>query len=228
MNTENGSVLVKDQEKQYRGEWIDDDGEHVVVASVRHDDRCGNGHNTFSITGTVYGKHSNGRVLSYESGGCVHDVIAAHIPELAEFIKWHLVSTDAPMHYSANVVYLAGDRDCWGLKAGEFKQHLSRAQQNGGVPGVPNWVLDIPEGAARDVYAEECPAPVVVQWKPYGRTGEGKARELDAARRAAIWPEATDEELSAEPEALRAMLAARLPGLMAEFRKAVESLGFVY
>ena len=222
MNKGTDSVLVKDQVKTYRGEWIDSDGEHVVIASVRHDDRCGNGHNTFSVTGTVYGPNG------HRSSGCVHDVISAHIPELAQFIQWHLVSTDGPMHYSANTVYLAGNRDHFGLKAGEFRQHLSRGGQNGGVPGVPCWELDIPERQAREMYAEKCPAPVVCQWKPYGTTGEGKAREFDAARRAAVWPEATDEELSQEPEALRSALAARLPGLMADFRKAVESLGFVY
>jgi hypothetical protein len=238
MNKGTNSVLVKDQAKTYRGEWIDGDGEHVVIASVRHDDRCGNGHNTFSITGTVYGrhghprdgteKHSNGRAVYCESSGCVHEVIAAHIPELSRFIKWHLCSTVEPMHYIENAVYMAGDRDHWGLRAGEVRQHLSRGDQNGGVPGVPLWELDIPERVAREIYAEECPAPVVCRWVPNGITGEGKARDFAAARRAAVWPEATDEELSQEPGALRAALAARLPGLMAEFRKDVESLGFVY
>jgi hypothetical protein len=43
-----------------------------------------------------------------------------------------------------------------------------------------------------------------------------------------VWPEATDEELMQEPKALEAALLARLPGLLREFRAAVESLGFVY
>jgi hypothetical protein len=43
-----------------------------------------------------------------------------------------------------------------------------------------------------------------------------------------VWPDATDEELSVPPEELKAKLEARLPGLLAEFRAAVESLGFVY
>ena len=42
---------------------------------------------------------------------------------------------------------------------------------------------------------------------------EGKERELDAARRVAIWPEATDEELTA-PD-LKGRLEARLPALLA-------------
>ena len=55
---------------------------------------------------------------------------------------------------------------------------------------------------------------------------EGKKRELDVARRAAVWPEATDEELTAP--GLKERLEARQAGLVAEFRAAVESLGFVF
>jgi len=56
--------------------------------------------------------------------------------------------------------------------------------------------------------------------------GEGKARELDAARSSAIWPDATDEDLTAP--GLEDRLLARLPKLMQEFRAAVESLGFTF
>ena len=55
---------------------------------------------------------------------------------------------------------------------------------------------------------------------------EGKARDLDAARNAAVWPEATDEELTAP--GLKERLEARLPALLVEFRAAVESLGFTW
>lgn len=94
------------------------------------------------------------------SGGCIHGEIAKHFPALAPFVKWHLCSSDGPLHYVANTVYLAGNR------------------------------------------------------------------ELDAARRAAIWPDATDEDLTAP--GLEQRLEARLPALLAEFRNAVESLGFVF
>lgn len=232
------SVVVKSQWREFRGEGRDGDGKPVVVvAVVRHDDQCGNGHNSFSITGTVYGvwagrrdgteRNSSGRVLSCVGCGCVHDEIARYIPELAPFLKWHLTSTDGPMHYIANTVYLAGDRDHWGLRKGEFRQHTSRgAYQAGGVAGVPCWELEIPED--KQTYSVEQPKDAVLRWVPVGMTGKGKAREFDAARRAAVWPEATDEQLSAEPAELRAMLKARLPKLMEEFRAAVESLGLVY
>lgn len=134
------------------------------------------------------------------------------------------------MYYFENTLFHAGDRDHWGLRKGEFRQHKSRGKlQAGGVEGVPCWDLVVPEPDARMyVYANEKPAPVVCEWIAHGITGEGKARDLDAARRCAIWPEATDAELSVEPEELKAALLARLPSLLAEFRAAVESLGFVF
>lgn len=231
------SKLTKSQKKRFGPVFYTEHGKLcAIVAEVRHDDDCGNGHNTFSITADLYESYPHrgeptiktpeGKTLWMCGGGCCHDEVSKHFPELAPLIKWHLCGTDGPMHYIGNTVYLAGDRDCWGLKKGEFRQHLSRGKQNNGVEGVPNWVLEIPEGITRDVYAMEKPAPVVCEWKAYGKTGEGKERELDAARHAAIWPEATDEELTAP--GLEQRLRDRLPALMAEFKAAVESLGFVY
>ena len=55
---------------------------------------------------------------------------------------------------------------------------------------------------------------------------KGKERELDKARSSAIWPDATDEQLSVPREELKAALLARLPGLVAEFRAAMDAIGF--
>jgi hypothetical protein len=55
---------------------------------------------------------------------------------------------------------------------------------------------------------------------------EGKERDLDAASHSAIWPDATDEELT-EP-GLKERLLARLPQLLEEFKQAVEHFGFEY
>lgn len=57
---------------------------------------------------------------------------------------------------------------------------------------------------------------------------EGKERELDKARSAAFWPEATDAELCADRETLKAALEKRLPALLAEFRETVEKAGFLW
>ena len=56
----------------------------------------------------------------------------------------------------------------------------------------------------------------------------GKERNLAAARDAACWPEATDEQLSAPRDELEKALTARLPGLISEFRSTMEKSGFLW
>lgn len=89
-----------------------------IAVEVRFDDSCGNGRETFAITGGIDEKDKRGTWREH-SYGCLHDEIARHFPELAHLIRWHLVSTDGPTHYLANTVYLAGDRDCYGRAKGE-------------------------------------------------------------------------------------------------------------
>lgn len=132
-----------------------------ICVTLRFDDSCGNGHMTFGATADI---SEGGREAG---GGCCHAEIAEAFPELAPLLKWHLCSTDGPMHYIANTLYHAGDRGC-----------------------------------------------------------EGKTREMDLARSTAIWPEATDAELSVGPEALKVALTARLPGLIADFKAAMTGAGF--
>ena len=57
---------------------------------------------------------------------------------------------------------------------------------------------------------------------------KSKPRDLDGARQSAIWPDATDEELSQDSETLKQALLKRLPALMKEFKHDMEALGFVY
>lgn len=141
-----------------------------MKVELRFDDELCNGYNTFTITADVSTPASRRR-RDIAAGGCMHEEIAVVFPELIPLIKWHLCSTEGPMHYLANTVYHAGDRDCWGVVA-------------------------------------------------------GKDRNLDLARSSAIWPEATDEDLMQEPEALRVALLVRLPRLMSEFRSTMDSVGF--
>jgi hypothetical protein len=215
----------------------------VLIAKVRHDDECGNGHNTFSITGELYDraripgeasiKHANGTTYYLGSCGCIHEDIAKYFPQLAPLLKWHGCSTDGPMYYLGNTIYQAGDRDYSGLRKGETKPLLS-----GGKPGAFNWYLaaidekgeEVPHGHLPSyVDAPEKPTAVYrCEWRQHVIEGKGKERDLNAARHCAIWPEATDEQLIAPREELEAALTARLPALMAEFRAAVESLGFTY
>jgi hypothetical protein len=223
----------------------------VITANVRYDDECGNGHNSFSITADVVTPASKRR-NDIEAGGCLHEDVARVFPELAPFIKWHLFDSSGPMHYVANTLYHASDRDHNGLKAGE------RRQRKNGRTGLPMWELvavqapgvlvsQTPTGKEYDgketiplflvetrksFAVGEAPPIPTLRWEPSWTEGEGKERKLDYARSTAVWPDATDAELIALADMPRAeaeaILLARLPALVAEFKSAVESLGFVY
>jgi hypothetical protein len=249
----------------------------IIQAEIRFDDSCRNGRNSFAITGET---RVPGR-SDIEMGGCIHDEIAAHFPELAPLIKWHLTNANGPMHYIANTIYLAGDRDHNGKKAGEpcawseavqfgsnpvkhkvgrkFWQFLKdAAPHNGraaydfevlpfyhddnGKPGKYQFGPKYTFGGFADKW-HECPfdtegaaidflgalqtcEPKFVQTPTL--FSEGKARQLDAARNAAVWPDATDAELMQEPEALKAALLARHGDLMAAFRAAIDATGFLW
>lgn len=145
----------------------------------------------------------------------MHDEIREHFPELAPFIKWHLMSTDEPLHYVANTVYHAdehGPTHAWvyftgrsdPLGVGEAKERL---------------VGYVKAGEAKKAEGKE---GYRVQWDEK----TAKVRNLDHARNSAVWPEATDEELTAP--GLKERLIDRQAALMDEFRQAVESLGFTY
>ena len=84
------------------------EGSHVykICANVSLDDDCHNMHADFSITADVYEKRGNGRWIWF-SGGCQHDLIAKHFPELKKFIPLHLCSHDgSPMYPVENGSYL--------------------------------------------------------------------------------------------------------------------------
>lgn len=211
------------------------DAANAIRFEARFDDSCGNGRESFAITCDILGPARTFR-SGYQSrpdigGGAAHDDIARAFPEVAGLIPWHLCATDGPMHYVANTVHHAGDRDYNGLRAGERRQIIGR---NG-----PCWILrivaedgtesDLPGVWHNGAQGAEPPAlPGRLAWVAQCRTGEGKARDLAAARSCAMWPDATDADLTAEPDALRAALAARLPALLERFRAAMTGAGFVY
>ena len=175
-----------------------------LIVEISHNDRCGNGHNTFRITGT---KYSSARRTdrAVECCGSIHDEITKEFPELEPFIKWHGCTTAGPPHYIANTTYHAKpiskyqDKYYFYLEntlikivdKGEKSEMLIRYGTNG-------------------------------EFKPYYNTMAKKAN-LTSARSTAIWPDATLGQLQSEEK-----LLARLPALMADFQKAVESLGLIY
>jgi len=169
--------IVKDQVRTYGPKPIAGYGAGAeITATVRFDDRCGNGHNTFSITADVTTPASRRR-RDIEAGGCMHDEIATAFPELVPLLPWHLVSTDGPMHYIENTLYWLGRRGYCDGKPNS-PPNLAYARN------TASWT-DMPEG--------------------YLITGTVVSNAKIAC-----------------------VLAERLPALLAEFRAAVESLGFVW
>ena len=281
------SVLRKRQyqHKEYRFTVAESGGElqpgtYRAVVTLRYDDECGNGHNTFAATASVYGGPAQRYAPKGEpaiSGACA-GMLAKYMPdksELAEFDKWRLCSSDGPMHYPGNVLFFAGNRDCYGRAKGQesaweygirfngvplthrirtrFWHYLKERMGTGEFTAVPiareklaDKTFDFQPKWTPPGFAErwhECPwddKTEADEWCAALNTcqveftrvptawSKGKERELDNARSAAIWPEATDEELSAEPEALKTKLETRLPGLLADFRKFIEAQGFTF
>jgi len=115
-----GKITYMHQVFKARRQFNEDGTRKTIVVEVRFDDNCKNGHNDFCVTGTIYnpklGIRADDRI---ESCGRCDEEIAKHFPELAHLQRWNLASTDGPMHYPANALYHAGDRDHWGLRKGE-------------------------------------------------------------------------------------------------------------
>lgn len=174
----------------------------------------GNEHKHLSITGMV--SDSTGKWL--ESCGHVAEDIARVYPELRHILKWHLMNEDGPMHYIANTVYHAGDD-------GKGKQRIGYTDPTR-TKTAPMWECRGPDIRYRLHVGATCPSPEVItlSWAPV--LNEGKDRNLDAARAAASWPEATDEQLMLPAPALTALLQARLPAMMEQFHQDMAALGF--
>ncbi|SDJ26023.1 hypothetical protein SAMN05428983_0868 [Agrobacterium fabrum] len=211
-------------------EYRDHGAKLRMRVKIRFDDECRNGHNTFSITCDI----DEWRAGAWREfgGGAAHDEIAKVFPKLAPLIKWHLTSSDGPMHYIANTIYHASDRDYNGLLKGERRQIIN------GRTKQPAWRL-MAIGPAGDEFAlheieknidgEEKPdCPYTLEYRPWCRVGEGKARDFAAARNAAVWPDATDEQLSLPRDELKALLESRHGRLMSEFKSDVEACGFMW
>jgi hypothetical protein len=178
---------------------------HITV-ELRFDDQCKNDHETFTITADI---RENGREYM---GGCCHDEIAQHFPEFAPLIKWHLTSTDGPIHYVANTIYHADEHG------------PNKAWIYFNAPADPLGLQDAKEkllcycDADKAHEAESTPG-YRVQWD----AKTAKVANFDHARSAAVWPDATIEQLRD-----KAALEARLPGLLAEFKAAMLSAGFLW
>lgn len=179
----------------------------------------------FSITGETW-ELGRPKIDKY-SLSCGSLNIGYYFPELAHLDKYHLMSIKEPMHYVANSLYHASNRDHWGLLKGEKRQIKN------GKTGQPCWTMVAidKDGNEVELYtlnkykdAETQPEDegLTVQWRPLWRVGEGKEPDLEAARRSACWPEARLEDFTEEK------LRARLPELLKQFRHDVEAAGIAW
>ena len=194
-------MLAKNQERKFRVDLGSGQDSRVLIATICHDDRCGNGHNTFSVTGDFYDTpyrfydssyrrgelkvlHQSGRTVWLSSAcDCLHDEIRRHLPNLTRFLRWHLCSTDGPLYYLENARYWFGAAGwCDG--------------QTNSPPNLEHFKSTIVYGALS--------------------TDEGQLSEYLARRDVADWHQ------------VEQLLRARLPDLMAAFRADVESLGFTF
>jgi hypothetical protein len=229
-----GSVLhPSPQEKElYRSEPFSVVGREGRLYQLRIQaswgDQCQNGSNTFHcrVQVVVVGTDRESEWASTED--TPQYIMDAVPPELLDLKRWNGCHPFGPWYYIKNTVHLAGDRDHWGLLKGERKQMLVR-----GNPDQPMWSLvivdekgeEVPLHSVKTLASGPKPDDVLeLAWVPCWQVGEGKERQLDAARRCAVWGDATDEQLCS-PD-LATALKARLPGLLIEFRRMIEGLGF--
>lgn len=250
-----------------------------ICAELSFDDNCGNGHNDFAITATIRDPKVR-RDGGFVAGGFCPDEIAEFFPELAHLIKWHLCGTDGPMHYVANTIYHASDRDHNGRRKGEPSRFETRFRFNDfPITFKPNGVLTafLKSKEGKEIQEFEfniCPIPHkgkgikgeyqfndkysfagcedkgwtyapfdsvkdAEEWREAIKRGysfesvavewsEGKERDLDAARRSGVWPDATDDQLCMEPEELKAALMERLPSLIDAMKKDITEAGLYW
>ena len=206
VSTSNGRIL--NQKFKASNSYREHGKDYQIAVDVRFDDECNNGHESFSMTADIT---ENRR---FYMSGCCHDEIAKHFPSLAKLVKWHLSSTDGPMHYIANTLYHAvehGPTHAWVYYTGTSMSDPLRLS-----PGETKERLLGYFKAAKAKEAEGKPG-YRVEWDEKTI----KVANFDHARSSAIWPEATVEQLRDKEQ-----LAARLPGLLAEFHADMVAAGF--
>lgn len=87
--------------KKYKEDGVN----YKIVADIRLDDECHNGHCDFSITSMIYEVKRNGKVECV-GGGCNHEEIVKHFPELERFIPLHFCGhAGEPMLPVENGIY---------------------------------------------------------------------------------------------------------------------------
>src|ERR1017187_2930105 len=148
------SILVKSQKKTFTKEYVEDGVKIKHVVTIRYDDECGNKHNSFSVTSDM--KHGRYRECMCV---CCHEEVAKHFPELAKYIKWHLVSSDGPMHYIANTLYWLGYSG-WCDGKINSPPNLDYARETAVWPDMPESFLCDPDARLLKITRDAAAVPV--------------------------------------------------------------------
>jgi len=105
--------------------YVENGEKYTITVTAKLADECKNGHCDFSITADIVRMARNGRRVM-AGGGCCHEEIAKHFPELRKFIPLHLCNyLGMPMYPEANGQYFVNEGkekavEYLRLKAGEF------------------------------------------------------------------------------------------------------------
>jgi hypothetical protein len=82
------SILTKNQKRKFEREMVIDGEPAKMIVTIRYDDECNNGHNSFAITAHLYDRGcirgeafttlSTGKKRWLGSCGCLHEEIAKY------------------------------------------------------------------------------------------------------------------------------------------------------
>lgn len=204
------SILIKTQKKKivFLNKYYDKMRVDLII-TLRYDDECNNGHNSFSITGDLYkaGKRGDNDLITC---GCIHDIIIKLAPQYKKYIKYHLMSSDEPMHYVENTIY-------WATKQDEHTNFIYLKDDEFNFKNLLGIYKDEEIPLLKRKYGDK---NIIVEVK---QSEYNREPNLENARKCALSDDATLEQLQSKDWLLQ-----RLPSLREEFKKAVEELGFVY
>jgi len=239
------SVLAREQKKEFRfTRQTKEYGLVDIILNLRYDDEGGNSHNSFSITAAVHkgGKNYSGHSLI--ACGVFTKFIKHNLPDFAYLSKWHWMTSEGPLHYIANTQYHASDKDCHGLRKGEYSAYVIKVMCNIGKEEEEVQVYESgtmytnPQGnenlessnAKEQLKVEEMVQRIKPELNPRlvkvpleGSISDGKEVDVEAARDSAIWPEASLDQLRDE-----GALKRRLPQLISDFAADMGKLGFTF
>lgn len=89
--------------------YVENGEKYTITVTANLADECKNGHCDFSITADIVRIARNGRRVM-AGGGCCHEEIAKHFPELRKFIPLHLCNyLGMPMYPEANGQYFVNE-----------------------------------------------------------------------------------------------------------------------